>query len=368
MEEVETRIFTPVNVIAIGSLLLASAWLAWWFYDRTQYLYVTDARVSSTLVSVSSRLPGLLIDFRVKEGQQVKKGEVLVAIDTRDADLQMVELEANLHTSELDYQRLQSEFALRVRQIDSAIAVSRSRHETAEIEMSEATVVGRQADKDLIRANSLLKQNMIPEGSWESTKTSSDMAVQALQVSKARVATAAAELTAAEIRTDELKVLQHELGIIRSQQLELEANRTRLQNTLTDYQIKSPRDGVVDETFANSGEYVYPGQRILMMHDPSNIWIKANIKETNIRKLHEGARVEVSVDAYPDSLITAKVGEIGNAATSSFALLPSPNPSGNFTKTTQRLEVKIRIDEQQEQQQQQPLKPGMMVELKIDTR
>ena len=99
-----------------------------------------------------------------------------------------------------------------------------------------------------------------------------------------------------------------------------------------------------------------------MVHNPEAVWIKANIKETNINLLHEGAHVEVQVDAYPDEVFSATISNIGNAATSAFALLPSPNPSGNFTKTTQRLEVKIEIGPHESL-----LKPGMMVELKIDT-
>jgi len=362
MEEKQVKVFSVVNVLAIGSLLVASIWLAWWFYDRTQYLYVSDARIAATLVSVSSRLPGWLVEFKVKEGQQVKKGDVLVVIDTRDADLQMAEIDANLHTSVLEYEQLQSQLALRTKQIDSVIVVAQSRHESAQIEMSEANVLMKQAVKDLRRADSLVKQKMLSEGTWESARTSRDMSVQVHHRSMAEVATRAAELAAAEVSIQELEVIRRELDVINSHQLELEVSKMRLQNTLADYQIKSPRDGVIDESFANAGEYVYPGQRILMLHNPDEVWIKANIKETNIDKLREGAAVEVSVDAYPDALFSARVAEIGNAATSSFALLPSPNPSGNFTKTTQRLEVKIRFDDHQPQ-----LKPGMMVELKIDT-
>ncbi|MEQ8805588.1 MAG: HlyD family secretion protein, partial [Rhodospirillales bacterium] len=74
-----------------------------------------------------------------------------------------------------------------------------------------------------------------------------------------------------------------------------------------------------------------------------------------------GDSVHVSVDAYPDREFTGKVQVIGNATTAEFALLPSPNPSGNFTKITQRLPVRIAI-----QQQDRLLRPGMMVEIKID--
>ncbi len=363
MNESTRSIFSPVNIVAMLSLLAASLWLAWWFYDRTQYLYVTDARIASTLVSVSSRIPGWVVGFPVKEGERLLRGEVLVEIDTRDVKLQLAEIDAGLSTVNFEQQRLESEIALRGKQIDSSIEVARSRHEAALFELSESHVLLGQANSDYKRASSLLKQNMLSEGTWEARRTGRDMAIQAQNRSKAKVGTAAAELSVAEINVAELEVLQHQLKIVGSKRDELTARRMRLQNTLDDLTIKSPIDGVIDETFVNRGEYVYPGQRILMLHNPEDVWIKANIKETNISKLHEGATVEVSVDAFPNEVFSARVGNIGHAATSAFALLPSPNPSGNFTKTTQRIEVKMKLDPHERE-----LKPGMMVELKIDTR
>ncbi len=361
MAEADTKIASPVNVIALASLLIAALWLSWWFYDRSLHLYVTDARITSTMISVSSRMPGWVVDFPVQEGQQMSKDEVLVRIDTRDTDLRLNELEASLQTVAFEYARLQSTLALTQKQISSAIAVAKSRRETALYRLSEAEVMLTQAENSFTRADSLLKQKMMPEETWEARRADRDRARQTRNRSTAEVATSDAELIATEIRIDEIGVLTHELEMVGSKQGELEVQKRRLQNTLADFTIKSPIDGVIDESFVNQGEYVYPGQRILMMHNPEIIWIKANIKETNIRKLEPGAHVEVHVDAYPDEVFEARVSTIGNAATSAFALLPSPNPSGNFTKTTQRLEVKMAIENHENR-----LKPGMMVELKID--
>jgi len=361
MEDTKPHLLTPINVAAPIALVCAAIWLGWWFYDRSQYLYVTDARIASTMISVSSRMPGWVVAFPVREGQLVVQGQVLVGIDTRDADLQLAELEASLNTLKAEYIRLQSQLVLKEKQIYSNIKVVASRHRVAQSELSETEVVLAQTRSDLKRAESLLHQKMVSEETWESRRTDRDKAIQVLNRSIAQVAAAAAEQFAAEINIAELDVLQKELQIVSSRQTELDVQRQRLLNTLDDYVIKSPVNGVIDETFVNQGEYVYPGQRILMLHDPENIWIKANIKETNIGVLHEGAHVEVSVDAYPDEVITATVRNVGNAATSTFALLPSPNPSGNFTKITQRLEVQMELGPHESL-----LKPGMMVELKID--
>ena len=160
-----------------------------------------------------------------------------------------------------------------------------------------------------------------------------------------------------------MEVLDGELSILKHRKAELMAQLEFQKLDLSDRTIKSPLQGVVDKTFVKVGEYVMPGQRLALIHNPEKIWIEANIKETQIRKLKIGQRVELGVDAYPDIAFEGKVLSIGNATTSEFALLPTPNPSGNFTKITQRLPVRIAI-----QQKEGLLRPGMMVEVNIDVR
>jgi membrane fusion protein (multidrug efflux system) len=120
---------------------------------------------------------------------------------------------------------------------------------------------------------------------------------------------------------------------------------------------------VVDRTFANAGDYVGAGQRVLLMHDPEAIWVEANVKETDLASIRVGQRAEVRVDAFPERVFEATVGLIGNSATSAFALLPNPNPSGSFTKITQRIPIRLAI-----RQEGLLLKPGMMVEVSVDAR
>ena len=117
----------------------------------------------------------------------------------------------------------------------------------------------------------------------------------------------------------------------------------------------------MDQVYADLGEYVVPGQRLILMHNPAKVWIKANIKETEVRHLRKGKRVGISVDAYPDMDFYGQVTRIGNTATSQFSLLPSANPSGNFTKVTQRIPIEISIE-----QSGNLLRPGMMVEVAIE--
>jgi multidrug resistance efflux pump len=143
----------------------------------------------------------------------------------------------------------------------------------------------------------------------------------------------------------------------------LTAQLQQQQLDIEDHTIKSPVPAVIDRLFVRPGEYVAAGQRILMLHDPNAVWVEANIKETQIGEVKLGQPVHVAVDAYPGVAFKGKVTRIGTATTARFALLPTPNPSGNFTKITQRVPVKIDIIDPAK-----PLTPGMMVEVEIDIR
>ena len=148
---------------------------------------------------------------------------------------------------------------------------------------------------------------------------------------------------------------------LRFQEAQIASERDRQVLDIEDRTIRSPFNGVVSRTFIDKGEFVRPGQRLMLIHDPDNIWVEANIKETELRHLEPGMPVTLRVDAFPDHAFTGTVERIGQAATSEFALLPNPNPSGNFTKVTQRLPIRISVT-----QDQGMLRPGMMVVIEID--
>lgn len=186
---------------------------------------------------------------------------------------------------------------------------------------------------------------------------------------EARLDAARAErerLAAERILIDErarLDVLDRGIDALGHREAELRSRIEQQRLDVADRTIRSPIDGVVDRVFARAGEYVRPGQRLAIVHDPKRVWVEANVKETQIRKLAAGQPVEVRVDAYPGKALRGRVRSIGSATTGSFALLPSPNPSGNFTKITQRIPVRIDVERSGKR-----LAPGMMVEVRIDVR
>jgi membrane fusion protein (multidrug efflux system) len=114
------------------------------------------------------------------------------------------------------------------------------------------------------------------------------------------------------------------------------------------------------KAFMDRGEYVLAGQRVILVHDPAAVRIEANVKETDIRHFRPGTKVRVSVDAWPGRHFEGVVDRVVSAATSEFALLPSPNPSGNFTKITQRMPIRVQLTPPPPPGM---LRPGMMVQV-----
>ena len=185
--------------------------------------------------------------------------------------------------------------------------------------------------------------------------------LDAAQVERERLA-AERGLVGEQIRS-RLDVIDPEIDKLGHREAELRGRIGQQRLDIANRAIRSPISGVVDRTFARAGEYVRPGQRLAIVHDPTRVWIEANVKETQIRKLAVGQPAEIRVDAFPGEVFRGRVQSIGTATTASFALLPNPNPSGNFTKITQRLPVRIEIEHAAER-----LAPGMMVEVDIDVR
>ncbi len=332
-------------------------------YDRVNFVYSDDSRIEADLITVSSRVAGWTTRVDVSEGSGISAGQVLMIIDSRESKLRVSELEAQISGLDAEAVRLAAERRLVDDQTASLYSSERSQLEAAKIAVSSLQPQLKLVRREVRRAKSLFERKVF-------SRRQLDQAENARQQIERQNRMAAAELNAAEAKLEEagaerarLDVLDGELAILKHRKAELLARREHQKLDLTDRTIKSPVDGVVDKTFAKIGEYVTAGQRLALVHDPKKIWIEANIKETQIRELKIGQNVEVNVDAYPDIEFRGRVLTVGNATTSEFALLPSPNPSGNFTKITQRLPVRIAIE-----QKDGLLRPGMMVEINIDIR
>lgn len=358
------RVLMRPRSIVIGLLLLAAvAYGGREIHLRLTHVYEYDARVTADIVTVSSRAEGWIVDLAVREGQRVEAGQTLVKIDDRAAKLRVDGLRAQIEGVRVERARLRAERKLDQNQADAAM-----RTRTSTITVREKALAALNADLDfakleLDRSRSLFASKVINERQLQMAQAAvTKLEIQILQL-RAEHEQAEGSLGEARVGHDRLGVIDAQIEALTHQVAVLAAQMRQQQVDVEDRTIKSPIPAVIDRTFTLPGEYVAAGQRILLLHNPDEVWVEANIKETQVGKLKIGQTVRVSVDAYPSETFVGRVGRIGSATTARFALLPTPNPSGNFTKITQRVPVKIDIV-----QMPKPLTPGMMVEVEIDIR
>ncbi len=353
----------PRKSVLIVAALAIGLGLSYWIYLRSTHVYTDDARVASDLVVISSKVSGRVEELAVKEGSQMSTGELIAQLDIRDTSFRLDELAAQLKATEASIAQGEAEITMVERQTSGSLQAAQSQLDAiqASLASTESDLVLKRAEWE--RSQSLRERGILSQQGWEQARSSFQVAEQNQIRANAQVASAEAKLVEANANRDRLEVLRQQLERLRHDRERVRLQHARQQVALEDRRITSPLDGIVDQTFVKSGEYLMPGQRIALIHNPKDIWVKANIKETEIRHLQLSQSVAVTVDAYPDRVFQGEIVRIGNAATSQFALLPSTNPSGNFTKITQRIPVKIAV-----QQEQELLKPGMMVEIAIDIR
>ena len=324
------------------------------------HVFEQDARIAGNLITVSSRVSVWVTDLQVRESQHVRKGAVLERIDDRESHLAAERLNAQLGGIKAEQAQLNAERELAQSQISSRINTRKSEVNAANAAIESLRPQLELAQSEYRRAKSLFSKKVIPKRELDQRRATMQRLEGDLRTAAAKRESSENQLREARAAAAQLKVLDSQIAVLDHKRAEIDALYRSRTLDLADRTIRAPVDSVIDRTFVEVGEFVSPGQRLVLVHDPKEVWVEANIKETEIRRLKLGQPVDIHVDAYPDREFTGKVLSIGNAATSEFALLPSPNPSGNFTKTTQRLRTMIAVE-----QQEGLLRPGMMVEVSI---
>ncbi|MGB5105921.1 MAG: HlyD family secretion protein [Candidatus Zixiibacteriota bacterium] len=292
-------------LIPIFLMLIVAALIVFYWYNYLRgYVATDDAVIDSDTVTISSKILGRIVELNANEGDSVKAGRLLVRID--DSDLRAQEAEAR---AALEY-------------VQKNVPV-------AEIALDRAK-------DDFDRAKIQYDDQVI-------TREQYDHARKAQEMAQAQHVVALSE--------------------VKSSQAKLAVTETQLINT----RIEATSSGVVARKWVVPGDVVQAGQPIFTLFDLDDVWVTANFEETKLASIHPGDSVEISVDAFPDLKLSGRVELIGAAAASKFSLIPPNNASGNFTKVTQRVPVKIVFSnsDNSDPSERPTLLPGMSVEVKI---
>lgn len=290
--------------IFIPALLLIAGIAGFWYWYQIQLGHIStdDAYIDGDRVNISAKMLGRITDLYFDEGDTVKQGDLITVLDSSDICAQKKEAEAQLNLTKEN------------------------------IKLAKVRLEKSQEDFD--RAELQYKNKLIPKQTY-------DHALKALQEMKAMLAISESKVNTV---TAKLNVLSTELA-----------------NT----KITSPLNGVIAKKWALRGDVIQPGQPIFTVYNNSNLWVTANYEETKISRISLGDSVDISVDAYPDQQFKGTVLQLGTNTSSQFSLIPPNNASGNFTKVTQRVPVKISISQIGNSNVRAKLLPGMSVEVDV---
>jgi len=351
------------RLLIAAALCASTVATGYWLYQRYTHVFSEDARIATSMIEVSAKMAGQIVEFPVTQGDRLEPGSLIAQIDDRTARLSLTELEAQAQAMQSACERIEAQIDMVDRESGGKLSAAKSRLDAVLASMASARSDLDFKRNEWERAESLRERQIISQQQWENARNAHQQSQQEFQRAQAEVESARANVVEAEAGQSQILVLASELRGLQHDRDRLRASIDKQKVMIEDLRITSSGSGLVDETFVHIGEFVVPGQRLMLMHDPGQIWVNANIKETEIRHIEPGDHVRIRVDAYPGREFSGEVIRVGDAATSQFSLLPNTNPSGNFTKVTQRLPVKISINKSE-----YLLRPGMMVEVAIEIR
>lgn len=341
-------IFAVIAVVTIVSVML---------YVRHSRLYVStdDAYVTGRIHSIAPKISGTVQSVHVTDNQPVKKGMLLLEMDSRDYDVRVGDAGAALGAEQAKLKELSDRVDVTERQlseiqakIDSAGAV---------VALQEANL--RQAEDDYRRAKELYRKGAFAEVTLEKTATAYDVAKAQLRASQEQVrqGQASLETQKALIRQTRSAFASQQSVADQKKQVLDASNLTRSYT-----RIYAPADGYVTKKSVEVGNQVQPGQPLMAVVslNVADIWIVANYKETQLENVKPGQKVEIKVDMFPGRTFRGRVDSIMAGTGSVFSLFPPENATGNYVKVVQRIPVKIVLDKDTDPEH--VLRIGMSVE------
>lgn len=320
-------------------LAIGAAGGGWWWYYTASYVSTDDARISGTIVSVSSKIAGRVTEVLAAEGDAVKAGQVLARIDSREITAQKLQAEAALAAAKARY--------------DEVLAGARPQ----EIQQAQAVTDQARANLDNAEKNYERMQKLFGDGAISAAQRDNAQASYQVAREAFNAASQGLELAVTGAREETVRAAS-------AQVKQAEAALAAVNVVYDNATIVAPVDGTVAQKSVNAGEVVAAGQPLFTVVNYRDLWVNARIEETKIGKLAVGQYVEYTIDGYPGRGFSGKIYDIGNATNSVFALIPTENSSGNFTKVTQRIPIKVSLP----QDGNVVFRPGMSVIIKIHVK
>jgi membrane fusion protein (multidrug efflux system) len=331
--------------ILIGTVVLAIAAAVIIYYIRfiDPYESTDDAFIEGHVTIVSPRVPGPVVRLLVQDNQEVKEGELLLEIDPRDYETKLAQTRADLAAARSRLEQAKAQLA-----VDEAKAAQQLAAVTA------AEAEARRAGADLQRYQSV-ESRAVSRTQLDLERTQAESTAASLEVAREQAKAAAAQvgLSRAKIETAAAGVQQ---AGAKMEQAQLDVSYTK---------VAAPVDGRVTRRSVEKGAYAQTGESLLALV-PTNVWVVANFKETQLTYMRPGQPARIRVDAFPKRDFKGKVDSLQAGTGAQFSLLPPENAVGNYVKVVQRVPVKIVFDEPLDPQMD--IAPGMSVEPEVKVK
>jgi len=362
-----------------------------------------DAQVDGHVVPISPRISGTILAVLVNDNQQVKAGQELVRLDPADYQVALEQAKAQLATAQANTAESIANVPLTSINTRSQVSTSASQLEEsqaavaaaqqavnaarARLNSTNATLAQRQAslvkaEKDLVRFQDLVSKDEISRQDYDAAVAASqsnaaqvdsakadivaaqhmlDQSIAQLNQAKARLSTAQIQRRQSqEVRPKQEAVSEARYKQAQAQVQQKQSDIDQAQLNLGYTVVRAPVDGIVSRKNAEPGMQVSPGQQIMALVPLDDVWITANFKETQLKSMRVGQKVEISVDTYGGRKYRGHVDSIAAASGAKFSLLPPENATGNYVKVVQRIPVKIVLEPGENRDHS--LLPGMSVE------
>lgn len=394
----KNKIFLGVIIIIVIAL---GAFGYDWYYENTNFVSTDDASISGDIINASPKLSGKILSENVKEGDKVKKGDVLFTLETDQVQAQLNQAEAALDTAKAQLTKLEG--GARSQEISGAQAIvdqasaSYNGAQTSKNNLTTSlnnlqaqynTLIAQMSDLKnpangnydanyaISKLDAARKANALTEAQYTvkaqaieqlfSAKQQLENQISQLQgqinSANSQIAAAKSGIDAAnsKLSLTNAGASDKDIAIAEDQVKSAQASYDLVKLNLDNTQVKAPIDGTIVQINSHVGDTVSLGQGVMALADFSKLQVTAYVLESDVEKIKLNQNVSLSVDAFKDSTFKGKVQSIGLATSSVFSLFSTSNNSGNFTKVSQRIPVKISLDSSNS-----GLVPGMSVTAKI---
>jgi membrane fusion protein (multidrug efflux system) len=378
-------------IVAVVVIVIAVVWGVPWLTYSLSHEGTDDAHVAADEVAVTSKIPERIDQILVDTNQPVRRGQLLIVLDNKDELAKLRQAQAQYDLAVANQRATTQQGQGGVSQAGGEIANVQAQVPVAQDAVSQASAQLRAAQAQVPAAQQAYDKAQADFARVDSLVKTGDVASQQLDAVRAQSAGAAAQLRAAE---DQVNAAQATVAAAQGRVSAADAGVTAASGALTTAQgklaqasdpsqseaaaaqlylakqslnytrIYSATDGYVGEKSAEVGQTIGAGMT-LMTIVPHKVYITANYKETQMGRMRVGQPTDIRVDAYKGVTFRGHVASINPASENTYALVPAQNASGNFVKVTQRIPVRIDVDDFRSDM---PLRPGMSVETYVNIK